>query len=245
MQSDNPHTRGLIDWVKESGRLDRLVRVLNSTYVLPEDIHVYVQEIGEPNAFYSPGYRAIVMAPELLDMILGLFNREYRWDNPDDASNHALQAVEWIFLHEAGHALIDVLDIPITGLEEDAADQFATMTMLRLDRPWPAYSGAILFRALAQNRGGPGATDYWDEHALHEQRDTNILCWLYGYDPFEFVFIPTRFPDATDRIERCGAEYQQVKSSWQTLLAPHAKWDHPRRLVPWREGLTRWGSQAT
>ena len=115
-----------------------------------------------------------------------------------------------------------MLGLPAVGLEENAADQFATMFSLGLERPWHAYDGSVLFRALARNRGAPGAGNFWDEHALHEQRHTNILCWLYGYDPFEFVFIPTYFPESADRLERCGAEYQQVKSAWANLLAPYS-----------------------
>lgn len=33
----------------------------------------------------------------------------------------------FIFLREVGHAMIDVLDLPIVGQEEDAADQLATV----------------------------------------------------------------------------------------------------------------------
>ena len=159
------------------------------------------------------------MPPEFLDTILYLFISRWGYDDPEA---RAIQAFSWVFLHEAGHALVDVLGLPAVGLEEDAADQFATMFSLGLERPWPAFDGSVLFWALARNRGAPGAGDFWDEHALHEQRHTNILCWLYGYDPFEFVFIPTYFPESADRLERCGAEYQQVKSAWANLLAPYS-----------------------
>ena len=33
-----------------------------------------------------------------------------------------------VFLHEAGHALFDLLKIPLLGREEDAADQLAGLT---------------------------------------------------------------------------------------------------------------------
>ena len=156
------------------------------------------------------------MPPEFLETILHLFKGW--WDDPETP---AVEAFAWIFLHEVGHALIDVLDLPITGLEEDAADQFATVAIIRLAQsPWPAYYGAILFRALGQNRGLPGVADFWDEHALHEQRDSNILCWLYGYDPFDFVFVPSRFPDSIDRLERCDTEYHQTKALRLSVAIP-------------------------
>ena len=127
-----------------------------------------------------------------------------------------------MLLHEIGHAYIHLFELPITGLEEDAADQFATLTAVFLEDPWLAYAGAILLRALAEGRGTICSEDVWDEHALHEQRETNIRCWLYGYDPFTFTFIPASFPEATGRLQQCGAEYQQTETAWETLLAPHS-----------------------
>jgi Zn-dependent peptidase ImmA (M78 family) len=38
--------------------------------------------------------------------------------------------VSLVFLHELGHALLDVLQIPILGREEDASDQLATYMLL-------------------------------------------------------------------------------------------------------------------
>ena len=225
MPSGDPRTQGLIDWIDESNRLDWLVRRLNAAYALPEDITVVVMEDTDGPAYF-PNLRAITMPPEFLGTILRLFEdclyvrgECYRYDDPEDP---AIGAFSWVFLHEAGHALIDLFGLPVIGLEEDAADQFATVFATSLERPWRAYYGAVLFQALAQNRGRPGVRDYWGEHALHEQRHTNILCWLYGYDPFKFVHVPTRFPEAADRLEGCGYEYRQRKNSWEKLLAPHS-----------------------
>ena len=71
------------------------------------------------------------MAPELLDMILGLFNREYRWDNPmTPQTTRSKRSSGFSFTRPATPSSTCPRAIPITGLEEDAADQFATMTML-------------------------------------------------------------------------------------------------------------------
>src|SRR6516225_6998599 len=37
----------------------------------------------------------------------------------------------YVFAHEMGHAMFDVLGVPVMGREEDAADNFATYLMLR------------------------------------------------------------------------------------------------------------------
>ena len=36
------------------------------------------------------------------------------------------------------------------------------------------------------------------------------------------MLVPSRFPEAVDRLARCGAEYQQTVSGWETLLASHS-----------------------
>ena len=208
--SDDPQTQGLIDWIDESDHLDWLAQLLNATYALPEDIHVSVEE-GTFGPAYFPDSREITMPPRFLAIVLYLLKDR-------DA---AISAFSWVFLHEVGHAFSDVLGLPVTGLEEDAVDQFATVASTSLELPWVAYTGAILFRALAQNRGMPEVDDFWDEHAIHEQRDSNTLCLLYGYDPFLFTFVPARFPNFIPRLRRCGEEYQQAKFSWENLLTPH------------------------
>ena len=39
-----------------------------------------------------------------------------------------------VFMHESGHAVFDILAIPIWGREEDAADYFSTYVMLQYDK---------------------------------------------------------------------------------------------------------------
>jgi putative metallopeptidase DUF4344 len=53
--------------------------------------------------------------------------------NPDGVTpaDAAVGQFFWVTLHEAGHATFDILDVPIFGHEEDAADNFATYIMLQ------------------------------------------------------------------------------------------------------------------
>ena len=219
LPADEYSNQVLIDWINERNWINHLVRYLNETYSIPNDIHVLVSD-NMLGPAYFPGDRKIQMPVEFFSLTANLFSPYWHVDSYEEV---ALQAFAWVFLHEAGHALIHQLNIPITGLEEDAADQFVTTIMLGLDRPWPVYDAAILFELLGDNRGAVGAEDFWDEHALHEQRATNILCWVYGYDPFQFTFIPNRYTESVDRLENCGYEYQQIKSSWERLLESYLK----------------------
>lgn len=103
----------------------------------------------------------------------------------------------WTLLHETAHALIDELDIPVFGHEEDAADQIATIALLHgtTDLGVPdsvAEVESVIAAAQAwrvewelDKRAGT-QTVYWDSHSLDIQRFYNILCLLYGSDPEKY-----------------------------------------------------------
>lgn len=52
----------------------------------------------------------------------------------------------YVFAHEMGHAMFDILRVPIFGNAEDAADQFATYIMLQFgkDQARRLITGAAL-----------------------------------------------------------------------------------------------------
>jgi hypothetical protein len=58
---------------------------------------------------------------------------------------------QFILGHDLGHAIIHQLNLPLTGLEEDSADGFATFfTVNDKDTgPKAALGGAVLFDAVA------------------------------------------------------------------------------------------------
>ena len=64
-------------------------------------------------------------------------------------------ASEFILGHEIGHALIHQLHVPLTGLEEDSADGFATFFTVndRQRGPNAALGAAVLFDQIARKQG--------------------------------------------------------------------------------------------
>ena len=105
----------------------------------------------------------------------------------------------FVFLHELGHALVHVLDLPITGKEEDVVDQLAVVMILAdeddeddkefKERIFRVNSAAIWFELKMQE--GYGHESYAGVHSLNAQRFHNLLCWMYGSDPAnleEFVY---------------------------------------------------------
>ncbi len=126
-----------------------------------------------------------------------------------------------VFYHELGHALIERLELPIYGQEEDAADVAAVMLTDRLYDNARAMEMTI---AAAQGFNGemiladgePPA--YWDSHGADEQRYFNTICIFYGGGPEEREEMITVMGLPEDRAETCEDEFNQADRSWGVVI---------------------------
>ena len=180
---------------------------------LLEHIPVNFEACGTANAWYS-NTGAITMCYELADEYTSLF-RESEINTGYGVAN----ALHWVFMHELGHAVIDMYGLPIVGQEEDAADQFATVMLLREGR-----DGARALQAMAHvYDSGGGYTPSWDTHSLDSQRYYNMMCLLYGkhHDDDIGQSVEYRIPDS--RAVRCPAEYTDAVRAWEALLADYMR----------------------
>ena len=136
----------------------------------------------------------------------------------NDAEDAFVEAnILGIFYHELGHALIDVMRMPLFGQEEDAADVASILLIDQLYEPGAAlemaYHVSDGFWAEAQvNSGDP--VPYWDVHGPDEQRFYNTVCIFYGGDPDarEDFAEDMGLPD--ERAEYCPDEYAVAEESW-------------------------------
>ena len=210
------------EWLQETRLLEDNAGWLNDNYRLPYDIEVGGAECGVENAFYSPGEKAITMCYELVDQILGI-GYELYGDDADTAEDFAYNVLDGIMLHETGHALVDVYDLPVTGLEEDAVDQFAALIQSRTYGEYDPYyeTGQIMMLDVAQWWDYASQDEphyYWDVHSLSIQRFYNIACYVYGSDPVYNADLVGAWYLPEERAETCPDEYKQMSSSWDRLL---------------------------
>ena len=130
-----------------------------------------------------------------------------------------------VFLHEAGHATLDMLKIPIFGREEDAADQFSAYVMLQYDKT--RARNLILGSAYQYKIDMPGTevtltlNKFSDEHGVPAQRFYNVLCVAYGADPKLFADLVEKNYLPRSRSEGCEDEYRQIDFAFKTLISPH------------------------
>lgn len=202
--------------------LEELAEGLNDELKLPDSIDLAMAECGEDNAFYRPEEYRIILCYELLERVVADFARTGQTE--EEQAQFFAGIIIFVFLHELGHALVHLLDLPITGREEDVADQLATVVLVDGSEEGAAAAAAAAVWFLQSSKGTRlNRLAFADEHSLNKQRFYNILCWIYGQDPdmHQDLIGPKVLPPS--RAERCPAEYHRMASSWEKLLAPYTK----------------------
>jgi len=121
---------------------------------------------------------------------------------------------------------VAVLDLPVTGKEEDAVDQLSLFILTdgSDDGEKAALDGARSFYIEGrQEKTDVDELPFWDEHSLGEQRFYNIICAVYGQNKAKYSYLVKEGTLPPERAERCEGEYEQIERSWSKLLAPHLK----------------------
>lgn len=207
-------------FVREQQVFTSITRTVNDLVRLKEDLFVEFRQCGKPDAYYSPKDSRITVCYEIVALLDQAFAGQ---SSVKDQIASVRGAMFFLFLHELGHALIDRLDLPATGKEEDSVDQFATLLLLEQGEEGEraVLAGAAFFLALAEEAARTGhKPPLWDEHSLNAQRFFNISCWLFGASPFHSVNLVAKGLLPAERAARCGDEYQRMHKAWKALLDP-------------------------
>jgi hypothetical protein len=221
--TDNEDFETIRTVLESTGYFNDLITDLNESLVFPNDINVIFTSCDESNAYYDPENMTITMCYELVSDYLNIFADNI--ETEEDLSNEVIDASSFTFFHELGHALVDQYNIPITGNEEDAVDNFAAIIMLdAYEDDFGALSGMFQFESEAiTEQEDTENLAFWDEHSLSSQRFYNTACLIYGSNPEEFSFIVDEEYLPEDRAERCESEYTQKSEAWWTLINPFLK----------------------
>jgi hypothetical protein len=223
--------RSAVSILRGAGAIESVVAEVNSRWALPADIPILIgDDLDVGPAFIADlpleGQKLtfINVPGSFLTLALQGMRKELRGVNGVTGAEGMVWANEFIIAHEIGHALVHVLDIPVTGREEDAVDGFAAYLLADNPKfgPLTALSAALFFDAYRQLRGKLTDEDFADEHSVLEQRIYQFTCWVYGSDPQEFRSLVGRQGLPRERAARCPDEWAQLKRSWDRLLAPHA-----------------------
>lgn len=205
--------------VKKAAVLEKIQRLL-APLRLPRRLLLKTEGCdGVSNAWYDG--EAVTVCYEFLDDI---------WKNVPATTTPAgitpmdafVGPLVDVFLHEVGHAVFDLWQIPVLGREEDAADTFSVYIMLLF--PKDEARRLIVGNAYQYKDDVKSPTvtmamrKFADEHGTPSQRFFNVLCLAYGADPKlfgDFVGIGLL---PKERAEGCEDEYKAASYAINKLM---------------------------
>jgi Putative metallopeptidase len=200
--------------------LERLSEFL-SPLRLPRPLTLKVQGCnGQVNAYYWRDQ--VMVCYEYFDFLLKVAPE---MPTPEGLTRHqALGGMTAdVFLHETGHAVFDMLEIPFLGREEDAADEFSAYILLQRAREdarrlilGVAYLGSKQAQSEMAN-----LAQFADIHELPAQRYYNVLCMAYGDDPNLFNDAIQYWHLPESRAKDCHYEYLRFQYAFRVLIDPY------------------------
>ncbi|MGB3485899.1 MAG: DUF4344 domain-containing metallopeptidase [Mycobacterium sp.] len=213
--------------MQDAGVLEDLAQSVNESFNLPYDIPLLGAECGVANAFWSPSDQSMTICYEDADLAEQIFIQA---GDPDPAAS-AINTEVATFYHELGHMVIDLYDLPVTGREEDVADQLSAYVMLQEDEDGNIDPDSIQvvrdfareFQGYAQMGGDVGDSQFADVHSLNQTRMYNLLCWVYGADSEGSADMVDNGELPADRADGCEDEYAKMQYAWASLLEPYLK----------------------
>lgn len=196
--------------VQEAGVVDDAVALLDQQVALPEDVAIHVRSCTSGTG-YDPQERTIEICLEEVQETRDLL-RDTGADEPGATERGIL--LETV-MHEAGHALIDVLDLRFTGREEDVADQFSAFVLTRDEQ------GADALEAVAYGYEVSAAAyeaEPSDEHTSDAQRAVNFQCWVHGAELRDSDHLIDDSALTRERADYCPEELADLRAGWTALL---------------------------
>ena len=188
---------------------------------------------GESNAWYENEEHTVTVCYEYIDEVLR--------NAPDVTTAAGVTPQDAIvgptievFFHEIGHAIFDLLKVPILGREEDAADQIASYGMLRLDQDIArqTVAGVAYMYGHEMKSDTPGIEQFADAHGVSAQRFYNLLCMAYGKDSKMFADLVEKKYLPESRAEGCADEYKQVDFAFRKLIYPYIDQAQVKKVQP-------------
>jgi Putative metallopeptidase len=166
-------------------------------------------------------------------------DERYRGLSPKDRQGLAefvAGNILFTLLHEAGHAVVSELELPVLGREEDAADSFAATRLIIAGSAFPdrvlteAAKGWFMTNRRDKKEGDP--VPPYDAHGLDLVRAYQIVCFMVGSneDKFKHLADETKLPK--DRQDTCALDYSKAAKSWGLALKPHLRTpDQPKTKI--------------
>lgn len=172
------------------GPVEAARRVVDEMSVPGVDVQIEWQICGQPNAFYYAPTHTIVLCFE------------------DLTDEGLIATVPFLTAHEMGHAVIDQLSLPVTGNDEEAADELASV-VLSYDGHYDDVMNGALWLKSDTSEHRP-----FEAHPPSSWRAENVMCIAVGAEPDTVAL-------------DCKDKYEHANAVWTTLI---------RRAIEDRDG---------
>lgn len=217
-----PNLQGAYQALKERKVLEELQHFLAPLH-LPHHLQLRARQCDTVNAFYSPYDRSLTLCYELVAYIVSQAPKTVSSDGFVTRQAAIFGTIVGILLHEGGHMMFDMFDVPRFGREEDAADENAAFLAQQFNKDVARtiIKGFVYNWALETDPTSRSPMRAWsDEHGSASQRMYNTLCLAYGGDPQTFKEFIDRGWLPKQRAAGCGHEYNLVKQAFVKTILP-------------------------
>lgn len=208
-------------FVREEEFVEDVADAVNEQVALPRDVEVVMG--GDPDGPYYDPEAVTIQYPWSFVAETRRQLRANGYAPGKDLDTGVRDATMFVLVHEIAHALVDQLELPVLGREEDAADSFASYAAVEY-----ADDGELVIAATDLFDAFDRASDldeaaFFDSHSLDAQRFYAISCQVYGADPDEYANVVDGLGFDEERLAGCVEEWDLLESSWEQVLEPHLR----------------------
>ena len=208
--------------------------------ILLSGVHPVIAQAPAPQPLPAAPARSQEFALKLNQVIRALDKEPRLKDLTEQQRKDLIEFVTgnmlFALLHELGHAHVQEMGLPVLGREEDAADSYAVVALLKVASD--ASDGVLVaatkgwFLDAQRNQKENTSVPYYDAHSVDKVRAFQIVCIMVGSDLDKFADLADRVKMPQDRQESCAGDYSNASWSWEMALKPHLRAaDHPKQRV--------------
>lgn len=210
--------------VKRSGVVAEIAKFLNNEFYLPDNL---VLRIGSPDGpQFDNRYGEIEIPYRFITETKYAFRRGHPNKSEEEIYNATMDVLMHVMLHEVGHALIDLYELPIIRNEEKEVDDLAAILLVEMfeDGGKIVMNAADSFGLRSGTEGRAMRGDaYAGEHGWSIDRFYNMACLVYGKSPKKMNQKQSLVAIASRDVGECKNRYKMRKKYWIGTLKPNLK----------------------
>jgi putative metallopeptidase DUF4344 len=198
---------------------------------LPRRLLVQAEQCGNDSGAYQPGGPVIIcyedvrrieqMAPEEAEILVGPGALTGENRGRLRREDLLIAPIIMVTLQKAALAIFDILDVPVWGNADEAANRLAgyLMTQFGDQVAWKTLMGSAWY--LAQTTMAGAGADFYYVRDPEARRFYGILCMAYASDPKTYGFLARNFDIPTRRIDKCSEDFARVQQAFDATILPH------------------------